>query len=162
MQLNKKSVLFLCILLIISVLLLIFFHTDNGLYLFAVFLILWFLLIVLTIKPLSRFQYRMIFQKSPTEKQLTQFILGGFVFTPLFILYGLLNIKYPTTPLNYFFRTVIIGFLLIGIYVIYKYIKKEKIYIVKGEEEKPPSVVHSKKVAMADKDIQQGHANHLE
>ncbi len=124
MNLNRKSIILLIISLIVSILLLLFFLTDNGIFLFIVFLILWLLLIAVTIKPISKFHYWLIFRKNPTQKQLKIFMLSPLIIMPFFGLFIFLNIKYPTTPLNYFLRTIAVGFPLIGIYAARKYIKK--------------------------------------
>jgi membrane protease YdiL (CAAX protease family) len=136
--LNRKSIVFLIILLTIVVLLLFYHLTDNGIILFTVFLILWLSLISVTIKPLSRFYYKLIFRRSPTDKQLVNFLIGCFVFVLLLFVFSFLNIKYATTPLNIFLKTITTGSILIAFYYIYKQIKKRKMKL------KNPKMVNPK------------------
>ncbi|HEC78078.1 MAG TPA: hypothetical protein ENI34_02925 [candidate division WOR-3 bacterium] len=122
---KKKRKLLGAVICLIVVFLILFFLFDEGIFLFLIFLTLWIFFIAVTIKPLNRVYYWLIFGKEPTEKQLKIFIISGFVITVVGFLLLLVCIRYPTTPLGYFLRTVIFGFLLIGIYAIYKRKKKK-------------------------------------
>lgn len=100
--------------------------TKKAIFWFLTFLPLWFLLITFTVKPLLKFQFRLLTGKSPTDDQLRKFILIIVVGLPALIIFSLLNIIYPTSPFNYFLRTVITGFAIIAIYKVYKYLREKK------------------------------------
>lgn len=126
MAFSRKTITYFIVFLTGCVFLILFFLTYNDLFLAIAFLVLWLLFSALIIKPLGRFHYKFIFGTSPTDKQLITFIIGSFVFTLILFGFFLLNIKYSTTPFNYFIRTLIFGFLLIGVFIVYKRIRKKE------------------------------------
>ena len=80
-----------------------------------------FLTFVGFILPITVFFDRIITGKEITEEKMEYYILIESVGLLLFGIFISFNVRYyPTTPSGYFLRTVIFGFLLIGIYVIYK------------------------------------------
>lgn len=79
---------------------------------------------------LGRFQaiyyYKIRTGKRPTEKQIWLHMLTTFIIFSAMFGFMILNVMFPTTPLGYFLRAIVLGFGAIVIYVIIQTFRKSR------------------------------------
>lgn len=100
--------------------------TKAAIFGFLGFLTCWLLFIIFTVKPVLRYQFRILTGKWPTDRQLKKFAMVITIGLPALVIFTIVHLAYPTTPINYLIRTLLIGSVLIICYYIYRYARRTK------------------------------------
>jgi len=104
----------------------IYLITGNTICLaFGIGISILLIFLVITI-PINVFFYRLRTGKKISETRMGYYMILQLVALIVVMAFSLININHPTTPLGFLLRAAIVGLPFLGIYLIYKYRKKNK------------------------------------